>query len=69
MRDRAGGDQFPAFGADRVQKVHLEIQGGKSGGSRRDGLDRRPAGAACQQGDDTSEDRPQFLQQARMHGQ
>src|SRR6516165_6190757 len=67
--DGAGGDQLLTLGAGRAQEVHLKIQGGKSGASGCDRLDRRPGGAFGQQGDDTSEDGPQLLQQARMHRQ
>ncbi len=69
MSDGAGGDQLLTLGTGRAQEVHLEIKGGKSGASGCNRLDRRPAGAFGQQGDDTSEDCTQLLQQARTHGQ
>ena len=69
MSDGPGGDQLLALGAGRAQEVHLEIQGGKFGAGGRNRLDRRPASALGEQGDDTSEDRLQLLHQARMHGQ
>jgi len=69
MSDGAGSDQLLALDAGRAQEVHLEIQGGKSGAGGRNRLDRRPAAALGEQRDDASEDRLQFLQQARMRGQ
>ena len=69
MSDGAGSDQLLALDAGRAQEVHLEIQGGKSGAGRRNRLDRRPASALGEQGDDTAEDRLQLLHQARMRGQ
>jgi enoyl-CoA hydratase/carnithine racemase len=61
MSDGGGSDQFLALDAGRAQEVHLEIQGGKSGAGGRNRLDRRPASALGEQGDNTSENSLQLL--------
>ena len=42
MGDGACGGQFLVFGTGRAHEVHLKVQGGKSGASGCDRLDRRP---------------------------